>query len=292
LQSSCNLFFYLLNMELTPFMWTLLGNVIVAIWIITVILLAKYIIKSLNNYLEYITATTVWLLLWIIFLGFIPRLNEGFEENWMNMWIFILIWIFLFYTLELFLHWHHCKDLGHESSCWHAHDKTHKSWALMFGWTLLHNMFHWVVLFSAFAVDFHFWIATTIAVLLHSIPQNIVNYVMNNNNSKYAYIAAFGWIFWALLTFPFSEFLTDNKFYFLAIIAWGLLYTALADIFPEFKWKWTTSKKISYFIFIIIGLALFLGFESISEHSHSHWHESSHNEKYHEHEKEHLKDNH
>jgi zinc transporter ZupT len=37
--------------------------------------------------------------------------------------------------------------------------------------------------------------------------------------------------------FPFAESIMLNKFYILSIISGGLLYTALADIFPEFKEK-------------------------------------------------------
>ena len=251
-------------MELSPFIWTLIWNIIVAIWIIIVVFIMKIIKNRLINYLEYITAITVWLLLWIIFLGFLPELTLSKELIWNELWIYILIGVFLFYLLELFLHWHHCKDLGHENACNSHHNHEHKNGLLMFGWTFLHNVFHGIVLFWAFAVDINFWIATTLAILLHSIPQNIVNYIMNHNNIKYAYFAAFWWIFWALITYPFSDFLLVNKFYILAIITWWLLYTALADIFPEFKWKWTTIKKLSYFIFILIWIFSFLGFEEFT----------------------------
>ena len=251
------------------FIQTLIWNSVVAIWIIASVLLAKLFVNKALNYLEYITATTVWLLLWIIFLGFIPELTEkGFV--WNDLWIFILIWVFIFYLLELFLHWHHCRDLETSNCCtheyWHNHNETkHKSGILMFGSTILHNSFHGIVLFSAFSVNIHFWIATTIAVLLHSIPQNIVNYIMNKNNIKYAYFAAIWTIMWALLMFPFAENIMQNKFYILSIISGGLLYTALADIFPEFKEKWTTKQKIIYLIFIIIWIFMFLGFEKLWE---------------------------
>lgn len=257
-------------MELSPFLWTILWNIVIAIWIIGVVFLSRIFKNKLLKYLEYITATTVWLLLWIIFLWFLPKLTTKWSLVWVELGVFILIWVFIFYLLELFLHWHHCKDLGHEDSCHSHHTSEHKNGIMMFGWTILHNGFHWIVLFSAFAVDFHFWVATTIAILLHSIPQNIVNYVMNHNNIKFAYLAAFGGILWALITYPFAEFLTENKFYILAIIAWGLLYTALADIFPEFKGKGTTKKKFVYLVFIVIWILSFVWFEKISSHGHNH----------------------
>jgi len=254
--------------NLSPFLLTLIWNLSISIWIILVILIVKKFKNFFENKLEYITAMTVWLLLWIIFLWFIPEITDEWKLVWTELWIFILIWIFIFYLLELFLHWHHCKDLWHQESC-HSH-KTHehdenKSWVLMFWWTILHNSFHWLVLYAAYSVDFHFWLATTVAILLHSIPQNIVNYIMNHKNIKYAYLAAFWWIFWVLLLFPFSEFLTKNEPYILSIISWWLLYTALADIFPEFNWKWTIWKKFFYLFFILVWIAIFLFFKMISK---------------------------
>lgn len=271
-------------MDFSPFLWTLIWNIVIAIWIIFVIFITKIIKNKLVSYIEYITALTVWLLLWIIFLGFIPEIINEWNLEWKEFWIYILIWIFLFYLLELFLHWHHCKDLWHGDLCHSHHTHEHKNWLLMFWWTLLHNAFHWIVLFSAYSIDPWFWIVTTIAILFHSIPQNIVNYIMNHDNIKYAYFAAFWWIFWALLTYPFSDFLIENKFYILAIIVWWLLYTSLADIFPEFKWKWSTRKKISYFVFILIWIISFLFFEEsahILEPENNHWkYEKIENEEY------------
>jgi len=247
-----------------PFLLTIIWNIVIALWIILVVLITRIVKNKLSKYLEYITATTVGLLLWIIFLGFLPEITEEWKFVWADLGIYFLIWLVIFYLLELFLHWHHCKDLSHESSCHSSHSHEHKNGALMFWWTMLHNSFHWVVLFSAFSVNIHFWIATTIAILLHSIPQNVVNYIMNHNNIKFSYFAALWWILWWILTYPFSDFLISHKFQILTIISGWLLYTALADIFPEFNWKWTILKKIIYLIFIVIWIFMFLWFEKIS----------------------------
>jgi hypothetical protein len=39
----------------------------------------------------------------------------------------------------------------------------------------------------------------------------------------------------------------------------------LADIFPEFKEKWTIKQKMIYLIFLIFWIFLFLWFEKIWE---------------------------
>jgi len=229
------------------------------------IIFVKYIKEKLILYIDYITAITVWLLLWIIFLGFFPEIIESWE-GWEKIGFFILLWIFLFYLLELFLHWHHCKDLDHKSSCHSSHKHEHKSSILMFWWTILHNAFHWVILYTAFLVNFNFWVATTFAILLHGIPQNIANYIMNHNKMIYSVAAAFAWVVWAILIYPFSEFLANNEFLVLSLISWGLLYTALTDIFPEFKWKWDKIKKFLYFLFICFWVILFFLFNELALH--------------------------
>ena len=241
------------------FIETLIWNLVIAGGILLTIFLLKKFVKQHLHFLNYIIALTIGLLLWIIFLGFIPKASDHLAGIY--VWVSILVWLFFFYVLELFLHWHHCKDLEH---C-HKKEKEHKHWFLIFWWTLLHNALHWIVLFSAFSVSLSFWIATTLAILLHSIPQNVVNYIMNHNQEKFAYIAAIGGILWAILTYPFMDFLLKNKFIILSFIAGWLLYTALADIFPEIKENWDLKTKIIQLTTIILWIFSFLLIEYLSK---------------------------
>jgi zinc and cadmium transporter len=257
-------------MEFSPFLWTFIGNIAIAVWIVIVVFFVKFVKNKLIDYIDYITALTVWLLLWIIFLWFFPELVHSFGEDWLRLGLYLLFGLFIFYLFDLFLHWHHCKDLSYGSDCHHSHVHSHKNSYMMLWWTLLHNVFHGIVLFSAFSVDFHFWIAMTFTVLLHAIPQNIANYIMNHNDIKYSYFAAFGGIIWALLTFPFSSFLIWNQGVILAMITWGLLYTALSDILPEFKGRGTVVKKFAYLFFMVLWVVGFFYFDSLIEHTDFH----------------------
>ena len=74
-------------------------------------------------------------------------------------------------------------------------------------------------MFSAFAISTEFVIATTIAVLLHSIPQNTANYIMNHKKESFVIIAALGGIIGAIILLPFKEFLLTNKFIIIAMMA-------------------------------------------------------------------------
>ncbi len=234
-----------------PFTQSLIANLIIWSTLVLLLFVLRLFKKQLIKYLDFFIAMTVWILLWMIFLWFLPEVIYSWLDEH-KIWIFFLIGLFGFYIFELFLHHHHCQDLN-------CHDhKLHSNKTLMFVWTLVHNMLHWVIIFSAFSIGKEFGIATTIAILLHSIPQNTANYIMNHNKEFYVILAALWWILWAAILFPFTDFLIANKFIIISMIAWALLYLALSDILPEFKNKWWLKTKIFYLIFILIWLWLTL----------------------------------
>lgn len=255
---------------MSVFLYTLVWNIIISLSIISIIYFIKFFKKSIIKNIDLITSLTIWVILWVIFLGFFPEIFEEWEINYSYFGFFMLFWLLAFYFLELFLHWHHCRDLSHDHSCWHSHslEKEHMKWKLMFLWTFMHNSIHWIVLFSAFSIDFKIWIMTTIAILLHSIPQNISNYIMTHSKDKYYLIASFGWVFWALITFPFKDFLIENHWYIILFICGWLLYTALTDIFPEIKNNQNTKSKLIYFLMLIVWILIFWWF---NEFVHTLW---------------------
>lgn len=244
---------------MTPFVWALLWNIVIWSVLIILIFILRFFRKQLTKYIDYFTAITVWIFLWIIFLWFLPEIIESWMD-WHEIWIYILIWLFVFYILELVLHYHHCKDLSIKDENHHEH----KNQTLIFIGTFLHNILHGIVLFSAFAINTQFGIATTIAVLLHGIPQNTANYIMNHNKELFVIIASLGGIIWTLTLFPFTDFLLSHRFMIISMIAWSLLYLALSDILPEVRNKWWIKTKLIYLWFMFIGVSFVL----LLNHSH------------------------
>lgn len=261
-------------MTLSPFLLWLLWNLAIAGVIISLVFLMSLIRKRIINKVDKLVAFSVGLIISIVFLGFIP---ETIEHGWLDpelVWILVLSGILIFYVLELFLHWHHCKDLATDGHSHHDHE--HESSSLISVGTFFDNAIHGLVLFSAFSIDIHFGIVTTLAILLHAIPQNIANLLMNHKDTKYVYIAAFGWIFWALMVYPFSEILSKYNFHILAIIAGWLLYTAMSDILPSFKKTGKIKNKIIYLICMILWIFSFSLSSHFTQHEeHSDIHQES-----------------
>jgi zinc and cadmium transporter len=248
-------------MQISPFLWTLLGNIFVAVGILLTILLAGTIKRKALIYIDYLVAVTVGLLIAIVFLGFIPELVASGEILPQTMGMYILLWIGLFYLLELVFHWHHCKDIDdnhcHDHGHNHHHEHEHTNAFLMFTGTFLHNFIHGVEIFVAFSISPVFGMTTTLAILMHAIPQNIANYIMSHKNTLYIFLAAFWGVFGALATYPFESVLVKNSQAIISLIIWGLLYTAMTDIFPSFKEKGSVGNKVMYLVFIIVWVGLF-----------------------------------
>lgn len=268
----------------TPFFLGLAGNIVIALSIISLVFLADILRRRTMKHLDNLVAFSVGLIIAIVFLGFIPEVTSHGNISGSYLGMLLLSWIFLFYIFELFLHWHHCKDVGEHHHDHHTHEHTNNM--LMFSGTFLHNALHGIVLYSAFSIDVHFGIATTLAILLHAIPQNIANLLMNHKDTRFAYIAAFGWVFWALSTLIFWNYILEYQFEILTIIGGGLLYMAMSDILPSVKEKWGTQHKIVYLICMLIWVGLFILSQNIiwTEHSHEYieHHYDEHEEHLHE----------
>lgn len=244
-------------------LYALIWNLIIWLWIIITFFILKKIKGKINLSwnIDHIIAFTVWLLLWIVFLWFLPELFELSAQNhisWSSIGWFILAGLIIFYILELVLHWHHCWET------WEEHCKEHSNFLLMAISTLIHNTFHGIVLYGVFSISIPFGIIITIAILIHSIPQNIATYLLANWKEKIAYIWALGWILWVLILYPFQSFILNEKYAVLALISWFLLYTALTDILPEIMNKAHLKKKIFYLLFILLWIWTFLWIESTS----------------------------
>ncbi len=263
-----------------PFFLWFLWNLVLAIVIISFVFFASRIKSRLMGKVDFLVSLSVGLILALVFLGFIPEVISHGGIDPKQTGSIILAGIGFFYILELFLHWHHCKDLWEDGHTHHDHEH-HNSPLISIG-TFFDNFIHGTILFSAFSVDISFGITTCLALLLHAIPQNIANFLMNHKNLKFVYIASLGGILWALAIYPFQAVLTQYMFHILAFIAGWLLYTAMSDILPSFKKKWNISHKISYLAIMILGVGCFILLHN-EDHSHgsTHTHQNEHTQETH-----------
>jgi zinc and cadmium transporter len=200
--------------------------------------------------------------------AFLHLLPEAFENaNPLAVSVFALAGVLSFLILEKFLHWHHSH--GDESSEEHA--RIHPLGHLVIVSDGVHNLVDGVAIGAAFLVSPEVGIATTIAIALHEIPQEIgdfglllhagfsrVRALAMNFLSALTAFAGVGIAFWLA---QMSETLVPL---IAAFAAGNFLYIALADLVPEIHKTRGGTRGAAQFLVILAGVGamlLLLGLE-------------------------------
>ncbi len=233
-------------------LWIIIATVLVSfISLIGVITLA---IKQrfLNKILIYLVSLSIGALLGDAFIHLIPEASDSISLQ--SVFMFVLVGFLFFLVVEKFFHWRHC----HDDKC-----KTHSfAYVNLFGDTV-HNFIDGLIIAGSFLVDVSVGIASTLAIALHEIPQELGDFGV----LIYAGFSRKKAIWWNFLTalsavlggfvgfFLFNS--VDNLLpALLGFAAGGFVYIAASDLIPEVRKEMGVVKSIINFLMILAGLAL------------------------------------
>lgn len=206
--------------------------------------------KILNKILLWLVALSVGALLGGAFLHLLPESVEQTKTGYIG--ILFLAGIIIFFIMEKFLHWRHC----HSGKC-NVHPF---AYTILFG-DGLHNFIDGIIIAAAYLTNLNLGIATTLAIIIHEIPQEIGDFgVLIYGGFKkgkallYNFLSALIAVVGALVAYFMHNSL--NTTFLLPIAAGGFIYIAMTDLIPELHKKSKLQESIMQFIFIVIGLAL------------------------------------
>jgi len=190
--------------------------------------------------------------------AFIHLLPEAIEELGVSLSfsISILTGILSFFVLEKFVHWRHCHIPTSKN---HPHPLAFMN---LFG-DAFHNLIDGAVIAGSFLVSPSLGVATTLAVIIHEIPQEIGDFgVLVYGGFKKTKALLFNF-FSALLSFlgAILVLFLGNRFtdlipLILPFTAGGFIYIAGADLIPELKKETALGKSIFQFLGLVLGIAL------------------------------------
>jgi len=197
--------------------------------------------EFIKKYIGLFISLAVGALLGDALIHLIP---ETFKNSSNSVFVSLLIisGILVFFTLEKFLHWHH-----------HGEDKDepniHPVGKLLLFTDGFHNLIDGIIIGVSFLVSIPVGIATTLAVVLHEIPQEIGDFAVLIHsgydkkralwlNFLSALMAIVG-VFFALIFGSIAEAFT---LWILPIAAGGFIYIAVADLIPELH----KTKELKY----------------------------------------------
>lgn len=208
--------------------------------------------KLLHKITHYIVSFAAGSMIGAAFLHILPEVSE--KLNGLSPYLFVIAGILLFFIIEKVLHWRHC----HDDNC-----KVHSvAYLNLFG-DGIHNFMDGIAIASSFLINPELGLTTTIAILIHEIPQEIGDYgiLIHSGISKgkalcYNFISAIFAIVGALLTYIFANQISGFTVYLMPLVAGGFIYMAGTDLIPEMHKQTKISISILQFIFMLLGIAL------------------------------------
>jgi zinc and cadmium transporter len=231
--------------------------------------------RNLSKILLYFVSFSVGALFGDVFIHLIPEafehtLEEGGEG--LLIGVYILSGIVFSFVMEKFVQWRHCHHgsethTKHNDNC-KDHEHVHSFAYMNLIGDTMHNFIDGLIIAGSYFVSIPVGIATTVAVILHEIPQEIGSFgvLLHGGFSKakallFNFVTALSAILGAIVGIIFSS--TEGTFMFLIPFAAGnLIYIAGTDLIPElnrhsekeFKFK----ENFMHFLMILLGIGVML----------------------------------
>jgi len=197
--------------------------------------------EIIKKYISLFISLAVGALLGDTFIHLIPKSFENFSNS-VLVGLLIIIGILLFFIIEKFLHWHHHEDDTEKNHI-------HPVGKLLLFTDGFHNFLDGILIGVSFLVSIPIGIATTLAVILHEIPQEIGDFavLIHSGYSKKGalwlnFISALTSVVGVIVALIFGNAAETFSLWILPLGAGGFIYIAIADLIPELQ----KTKEIKY----------------------------------------------
>lgn len=218
------------------------------------VLLLSFQENFLRKALMYFVSFAVGALFANVFFHLLPEVVEQATDVHIAMQL-VLLGIIISFIIEKFIHWHHCHNLGCK--------QVRPFGVMMLVGDGVHNVLDGMLIAAAYFVDTQVGIATTIAIVLHEIPQEIGDFavLLHSGLSKYKALA---WNFLSALTafiggatvIALQGILPNIANILLPIVAGNFLYIAGSDLIPELHKESEHKKAFFQLLAMLAGIGL------------------------------------
>ncbi len=218
--------------------------------------------EGLHRLIFALVALSVGGLLGDVFIHILP---EVFSEttNHLGLSLAILAGILVFFLFEKFLRWKHYHDISQDTCCLDGVEKHEHVGYLSLLSDGLHNLIDGLIIGASFAVGAQVGLATTLAVLLHEIPQEVGDFaVMLHSGFSVTRALWFNFLS-ALMAFAglglfylLGSTINGLIGFVLSFAAGGFIYIAGSDLVPELHKETRPGRSIIQLIAILAGVAL------------------------------------
>jgi len=220
------------------------------VWLAVIFLYFKK--DTLNKITIFLVSLSAGALMGGAFIHLLPEAASDVEIN--KLFLMVLVAFIFFFFMEKLLFWRHC----HKEEC-PVHTFGYMN---LFG-DALHNFIDGLVIASTFLIDFKLGLATTFAIAIHEIPQEIGDFgvlIHAGFNKKKAliinYLVALTVVLGGIVGYFISFSLHNIIPYLLPFAAGGFIYIAASDLMPELRKEKNLVRSINSFLIFILGIIL------------------------------------
>lgn len=212
--------------------------------------------KKLKRGLIYLVSFSAGALFGDAFIHLIPESASELGFG-LSLSVYVLLGIVIFFVLEKFIHWHHCHDIECEK-----HSSAF-SYMILIG-DGLHNFIDGIIIAASYVVSVPAGVATTIAVLLHEIPQEIGDFgvlIHGGFSKRKALLLNFASALFALvgavIALVLSGVIENIEMILAPVAAGGFIYIAGSDLIPELhKHSHRLSKSLLQLVSFLVGIGV------------------------------------
>jgi zinc and cadmium transporter len=232
--------------------YTFLSVFIVSLVSLAGVFFLSFKTDLLKKMLMVLVSFSTGALLGNVFLHLIPEVIESHQEN--LAWV--LVGILLSFVIEKFIHWHHCHDIE-------CATHVHPVGPLVIMGDAVHNVLDGILIATAYLVSIPVGISTTIAVLLHEIPQELGDFavLIHSGMSKtkallfnfFSALTAFAGVAIVLLA---AQSVEGIEMVLLPLAAGNFLYIAGSDLIPELHKDTKLKNAAIQLTMMIVGIGL------------------------------------
>jgi zinc and cadmium transporter len=240
---------------MTPMQYTLLSVFIVSLVSLVGVFFLSFKTELLKKMLMYLVSFSTGALLGNVFLHLIP---EVIQENQENL-IWVLGGILFSFVIEKFIHWRHCHDLE-------CTTHVHPVGPLVIIGDAVHNILDGILIATAYLVSIPVGISTTIAVLLHEIPQELGDFaiLIHSGMSKgkallFNFFSALTAFIGVGIVIGLSQSIANIEMILLPLAAGNFLYIAGSDLIPELHKDTRLKGAAIQLTMMIVGIGLMYG---------------------------------
>lgn len=187
--------------------------------------------------------------------AFLHILPECLEHNSSTtVFSYLIAGIVVFFLMERYLHWRHCHADG--GSC-----KIHAFTYLNLVGDGFHNFIDGMVIAASFIVSWKLGLVTTLAIILHEIPQELGDFavlIYGGFSKKKALLFNFATALMAVIGAIIGYFIADLSRGFanfiLPFTAGGFIYIATSDLIPELHKENDLKRSTAAFMAFLLGI--------------------------------------